>query len=95
MDNTPNRVIFHATDPKPNDDGRTTGYLTRIGAGWSHKDGKGASFSTIYGRLVVREIEPREDEEQVEASAPIKDEEPAPAEVHTGQSASFVDPACN
>ena len=57
---------------------RTTGYLTRIGAGWSHKDGKGASFSTIYGRLVVREIEPREDQEQVEA--PEASAERAPAE---------------
>ena len=45
-------------------------YWTRIGAGWTHKDGKGLTLKLdampIEGRIVIRLDEPREDEADIE-----------------------------
>lgn len=59
--NTPALIAYHAPD-------RENASWTRIGAAWSHKDGKGFSLMldlvpTGTGKIVLRNFEPKEQRE--------------------------------
>jgi len=59
MENKPTHYVYQVTDAVQEAGDDKSGFWTKIGAAWPHKDGKGYSISIITvpldGRLVVRE----------------------------------------
>jgi len=65
MENKPTHYVYQVTDAGQETGEEKSGYWTKIGAAWPHKDGKGYSISMgvvpLDGRLVLRE-RPEEEE---------------------------------
>ena len=61
--NTPSHIVYQVQDGKED-----KSYWHRVGAAWSHADGKGLSIQLtslpIDGKLTIRELAPAEGEAQ-------------------------------
>lgn len=59
MENKPSHYVYYVAEAGRDDNNEKSGFWTKVGAAWPHKDGKGLSLSIaavpFNGRLVVRE----------------------------------------
>ncbi len=79
MENKPTHYVYHIIERTQDASDEKTGFWTKIGAAWPHKDGKGFTVSIdaipLNGRLILRE--PQQEEQPVAAEA-TEEKEPAP-----------------
>ena len=80
MENKPTHYAYHVTDRTQHGSEQKSGFWTKIGAAWPHRDGKGFNISIetipLNGRLVLRERPEEEEETAPEAQQRL----PLPAE---------------